>query len=174
MSSSSMPSASNASNHQKLDFNEEGYDLTFDGYRNIPDSFLEMRCRRLFLDLLKTDTSGLLVEEANRTKNHATFKVDFESHYNNQYEGVRISMEIFYERASNLSQSGTHRYKPGHLLLKPTEYAGPSRSSVRNVELPFARGTRLVDLLAPIMDSGLQYFHFTALNSKYYGCRDFV
>ncbi|KFY10424.1 hypothetical protein V491_07649 [Pseudogymnoascus sp. VKM F-3775] len=132
----------------------------------IPQEFLEMKCRRVYIDLLKNDTSGLLVEEANRTKNHATFKIDFESPYDNQYEGVRLSMEIFYEMASNLSQNGTHRYKPGHLLLKPITYAGPSRSSVRNVQIPHAQGSRLVDLLNLIMRLELQLFYFTGINDN--------
>ncbi|KFY01214.1 hypothetical protein O988_02865 [Pseudogymnoascus sp. VKM F-3808] len=170
------PAASNSAKHQKLDVADdfEGFDLTSFGYQGIPDTFLEMRCRRVFLDLMKTNTEGDTVEQANRTKNHAVFKVDFESHYANQFEGVRISMEIFYERVSESSQNGNHRFKPGHLLLKPSSYVGPSQTSPRNVKLPFARGTRLIDLLTPIMGLGLQHFWFTCINGKYYGCRDFI
>lgn len=152
----------------------ETYDIT-EGFQYVPSGLLECRCDRVYIEFLKVDTKGMSVQQANDTKNHAVFKIEFDRKFGN-VTGVRIDMRLDDESASEPSDNGTHKYTPGDLKLKTTDFLGESNSSARTIKLRYNREQNLClgDLLVSFMRHGVHLFGFGSKNDRYFGCRDFV
>lgn len=115
------------------------------------------------------------VSDRPNAKNHAIFKADFDTAYDEEYEGVRLSMEPDYDQGSTGSNGGRHpSYQTGCLLMKPVRYPGPSRSTARTCLLELTMDSTLSHLLNTIINQDMLSFHFIVLNDRYYGCRDFT
>lgn len=133
-----------------------------------------MQCTRLFIEFLKLSADGTPVEEANRDKNHAIFKIDFDREYDNDYKGVRVDMQPDYNAQVTASQNGVTGFLPGILYLKKVKYPGESESTARSIEVPIRPGIRLYQLLNSFINFEVQVFSFVIINNKLSGCRDFV
>lgn len=151
------------------------YDIT-NGFNQVPRGLIESRCDRVYIEFLKVDTKGLSVQEANDTKNHAVFKIEFARKFGN-ITGVRIDMQMDDKSASEPSDNGTQKFTPGNLMLRTTLFLGESNSSARTIKLRYNREQNkcLGDLLISFMRPGVHLFGFGCNDAdKYFGCRDFV
>lgn len=150
------------------------YNIT-NGFNNVPQGLLDSICDRVYIEFLKMDSRGLTVQQANRAKNHAVIKVEFNRRYQDAV-GIRIDMRPDFRSMPQPSSSGTHSYLPGDLFLKTADFLGPSTSSVRTIKLQYDRGRNLslFALLESFMRPGVHLFHFVCLEGRYLGCRDFV
>ncbi|WEW61238.1 hypothetical protein PRK78_006728 [Emydomyces testavorans] len=156
-----------------LVFEPEGYNITEYGTCILPPALLHAICRTFYVEFLQVKTDGMTVAEAMATKNHAIIKLDFENGVD-IYRGARILMNVDFEIASDEDNVSEPRYRPGKLLLKPVTYPYPSTNSARTFRIGLAPNTTVGNLLDALLRQHMQFFHFIAINDKYYGCRDFI
>ncbi|KJR84795.1 uncharacterized protein SPSK_10162 [Sporothrix schenckii 1099-18] len=79
-----------------LEFGDDGYSLSIGELNNVPDEFLDLRIRHVYVEFLNTTITGMTTEQIQNAKNHAILKIDFETGYTSNrisYLGTRLSME---------------------------------------------------------------------------------
>lgn len=79
------------------------------------------------------------------------------------------------ETKSTGPEGGTvSSYIPGKFVVRPINYTGPSRSSVRTCELKIREGARLSEIITATTGAGLNDSKFVRRGNGYWGCHNFM
>jgi hypothetical protein len=152
---------------------KDGYNLS-DGSSRISTEFLLARIEAIFVEFLSMSSTDTAATQANLTKNHVVYKIDFAKPVLG-FEGARLAMDISFDSEYSLGRDGYEsKFQPGRLNLKPVRFKGASTSSARTFQLSVARGLTLGLLISVLMSQGLQFFGFAIIGDRYFGCRDFM
>ncbi|KFY42566.1 hypothetical protein V494_02352 [Pseudogymnoascus sp. VKM F-4513 (FW-928)] len=148
------------------------------GLQSVDPGLLHMQIRRLSIEFQLKDSAGHTIDDRNRYKNHASFKVEFYGTYGD-YRGARINMRHKFAPGTHEIIDDQFVFIPGVLSLKGATYSGDSRYAARTITLPVAPNLSLEQLLHSFMDMQVHRFQFAVLNllqpnAVVVGCRDFV
>ncbi|KAK2597389.1 hypothetical protein QQS21_006013 [Conoideocrella luteorostrata] len=167
--------APNGDYNGNISYNEDGYNLTDNPYA-LPEKFMdEVVCSELFVEFLKTTSTGQPVEEKKNASNHVVFKLIFKSPRDG-FLGLRLEMAVDYKYKSKCETIAGRsiKFKSGYLCAKPSATGRTSTKSALTCKLDIAPNWSVGAIIRTLLHYQMSSFDFVNVQDKYFGCRDFT